>query len=52
MPATMGSVVYEGLKIALQGLYTCSDMFLPLKTAAGVLMAIIKVVDVSGWVVH
>ena len=52
VPATriekMGSAAYEGLKIALQGLYDCSDMFLPLKTAAGILMAIIKIVDVSG----
>ena len=43
----MRSAAYEGLKIVLQGLYDCSDMFLPLKTAAGVLMAMIKIVDVS-----
>jgi len=48
IPATVGSVAYEGLKIALQGLYNCSDMFLPLKTVAGGLMAIVKIVDVSG----
>jgi len=51
MPPTqaqqMRSAAYEGLKIVLQGLYDCSDMFLPLKTAAGVLMAMIKIVDVS-----
>ena len=46
---TMGSVVYEGLKTVLQGLYDCSDIFLPLKTAAGSLLTIFKVVDVRGF---
>ncbi|KAJ6626160.1 WD40-repeat-containing domain protein [Mycena sp. CBHHK59/15] len=40
-----GSVAYEGLKTVLQGLYYCSDMFLPLKTAAGGLLEIIKAAD-------
>ena len=43
---TTGSVVYEGLKTVLQGLYDCSDIFLPLKTAAGSLLTIFKIVDV------
>jgi hypothetical protein len=43
-----GSTFYEGLKTVLQGLYDCSDMFLPLKTAAGGLLTIIKAVDVCG----
>ena len=46
---TMGSVVYEGLKTVLQGLYDCSDMFLPLKAAAGGLLTIFKIVDVCGF---
>ena len=46
---TTGSVVYEGLKMVLQGLYDCSDMFLPLKTAAGSLLTIFKIVDVRGF---
>ena len=46
---TMGSVVYEGLKTVLQGLYDCSDMFLPLKAAAGSLLTIFKIVDVRGF---
>jgi hypothetical protein len=43
-----GSTAYEGLKTAIQGIYDCSDMFLPLKTAAGVFLTISKVVDVRG----
>ena len=43
-----GSVVYEGLKTVLQGLYDCSDIFLPLKTTAGGLLAVIKIFDVRG----
>jgi len=43
---TTGSVVYEGLKTVLQGLYDCSDMFLPLKAAAGGLLTIFKIIDV------
>ena len=50
VPATqihqMGSAAYEGLKTVLQGLYDCSDMFLPLKTAAGGLLTIFRIVDV------
>ena len=42
----IGSVAYEGLKTVLQGLYDCSDMVLPLKAASGVMLTIIKVVDV------
>jgi hypothetical protein len=41
-----GSTAYEGLKTAIQGIYDCSDIFLPLKTAAGVFLTISKVVDV------
>ena len=43
----VGSVVYEGLKTVLQGLYDCSDMFLPLKTAAGGILTIIGLVEVG-----
>jgi hypothetical protein len=43
-----GSTAYEGLKMAIQGIYDCSDIFLPLKTAAGVFLTISKVVDVRG----
>ena len=43
-----GSVVYEGLKIVVKGLYDCSDMFLPLKTAAGGILTFIELVEVSG----
>ena len=46
---TVGSVVYEGLKIVLQGLFDCSDMFLPLKTATGGLLTIFRIVDVRGF---
>jgi hypothetical protein len=42
----MTSAAYEGLKTVLQGLYDCSDMFLPLKTAAGGLLTIFRIVDV------
>jgi len=42
------SVAYEGLKTALQGFYDCSDIFLPLKTTAGGLLTIIKIIDVRG----
>jgi hypothetical protein len=41
-----GSTAYEGLKTAIQGIYDCSDIFLPLKTAAGAFLTISKVVDV------
>jgi hypothetical protein len=43
-----GSVAYEGLKTVLQGLYDCSDIFLPLKTTAGGLLTVIKIIDVRG----
>ena len=42
----MGSVVYEGFKAVLQGLYDCSDIFLPLKTLTGGILAIIDLVEV------
>ena len=41
-----GSTAYEGLKIAIQGIYDCSGLFPPLQTTAGVLLTICKVVDV------
>jgi len=41
-----GSVVYQGFKTVVEGLYDCSDMFLPLKTAAGGILTIIKFVEV------
>lgn len=42
----VGSVVYEGLKTVVKGLYDCSDIFLPLKTAAGGILTIINFVEV------
>ena len=45
----IGSVAYEGLKTVLQGLYDCSDMFQPLKTATGALLTILRIVDVRGF---
>ncbi|KAG5653103.1 hypothetical protein H0H81_002328 [Sphagnurus paluster] len=45
----MGSVIFEGLKLVLQGLYDCSDSFLPLKAATGAFLRVIDVVEtVSG----
>jgi hypothetical protein len=44
----VGSAVYEGLKIVVKGLYNCSDMFLPLKAAAGGILTFIELVEVSG----
>ena len=41
-----GTVVYQGFKTVVEGLYDCSDMFLPLKTAAGGILTIIKFVEV------
>jgi hypothetical protein len=41
-----GSTVYAGLTTIVQGLYDCSDMFLPLKTAAGVFLTISNITDV------
>jgi hypothetical protein len=43
-----GSTAYEGLKMAIQGIYDCSGSFPPLKTAAGVFLTISNVVDVRG----
>ena len=43
-----GSNAYEGLKTTIQGVYDCSSIFPPLQTAAGVLLTICKVFDVSG----
>ena len=40
------SAAYEGLKTVLDGLYDCSDMLLPLKAASGLMLTIIKIVDV------
>jgi hypothetical protein len=55
----VGGVAYEGLKAVVDGLYDCSDLFLPLKTAAGVFRTIIKHVEVcvlmydtDSWVTH
>ena len=41
-----GSTAYEGLKMAIQGIYDFSGSFPPLQTTAGVLLTISKVVDV------
>ena len=43
-----GSTTYEGLKMAIQGIYDFSGSFPPLQTTAGVLLTISKVVDVRG----
>ena len=43
----VGSVIYEGFKTVVEGIYDCSDIFLPLKTAAGVILKIIVFVEVS-----
>ena len=43
-----GSTAYEGLKMAIQGIYDFSGSFPPLQTAAGVFLTISKVVDVCG----
>ncbi|KAJ6543485.1 hypothetical protein B0H10DRAFT_2244444 [Mycena sp. CBHHK59/15] len=40
-----GGTAYAGLTTIVQGLYDCSDMFLPLKTAAGGFLTIVKIVD-------
>ncbi|KAG5649204.1 hypothetical protein H0H81_005436 [Sphagnurus paluster] len=42
------SVAYEGFKTVLQGLNDCSDSFLPLKAATGVLLKVIDVVEDLG----
>ena len=41
-----GSTAYEGLKMAIQGIYDCSGIFPRLQATAGVLLTISKVVDV------
>ena len=43
-----GGTAYEGLKLAIQGIYEFSGSFPPLRTTAGVLLMISKVVDVCG----
>ena len=43
-----GSTTYEGLKIVIQGIYDCSNIFPPLQTTAGVFLTISKIVDVRG----
>ena len=48
----VGSAVYKGTKIVLNGLYDCSDMFLPLKTVAGGILTFIELVEVSGSMYH
>ena len=45
----VGSVVYEGLKRVLQGINDCSDMCPPLKTATGVFLTIIGIVEVCAF---
>jgi hypothetical protein len=44
----VGSAAYAGFTAIVQGLYDCSDMFLPLKTAAGIFLTISGVVEVRG----
>ena len=43
-----GSTAYEGLKMAIQGIYDFSGSFPPLHATAGALLTISKVVDVRG----
>ena len=43
-----GSTAFEGLKMAIQGIYDFSGSFPPLQTTAGELLTISKVVDVRG----
>ena len=43
-----GSTAYEGLKMAIQGIYDFSGSFPPLQTTAGALLTISKLVDVRG----
>ncbi|KAJ7754384.1 hypothetical protein DFH07DRAFT_823141 [Mycena maculata] len=43
--AELGRTAYDGLSLIVQSLYDCSDIFLPLKTAAGVFLAITGVVE-------
>ena len=47
-----GSIGYEGLKKAIQGIYNFSGSFPPLQTTVGVLLTISKVVDVRGSVLY
>ena len=48
----VGSIVYEGMKIVVKGLYDCSGMFAPLKTVAGGILTFIELVEVSGSMYH
>ena len=43
-----GSTAFEGLKMAIEGIYDFSGSFPPLQTTAGELLTISKVVDVRG----
>ena len=43
---TGGNVVYEGLETIVEGLDDCSDLLLPLKTAAGEILKVVKFVEV------
>ena len=47
-----GSTAYEGLKMAIQGIYDFSGSFPPLHATAGALLTISKVVDVRGSVLY
>ncbi|KAJ7906891.1 hypothetical protein B0H13DRAFT_2333036 [Mycena leptocephala] len=40
-------VTFEGLKTVFQGLFDCSDMFLPLKTVAGVFLTICNAIEMA-----
>lgn len=42
----IASTAYAGITEIFQGIYDCSDMFLPLKTVAGLFLTISKVVEV------
>ena len=46
----VGSVAYEGFKTVIEGLYDCSDIFLPLKTATGGILTFIKLFEVCVFV--
>ena len=47
-----GSTAYEGLKMAIQGIYDFSGSFPPLQSTAGALLTITKVVDVRGSILY
>lgn len=42
----VSSAAYAGLTAIVQGLYDCSDMFLPLKTAAGIFLTVSGIAEV------